>query len=152
MCHYNSGLSKLPDGFHNALFTNLLAAPLSILRDAMTKQIEKYNNNNSSLSLINPQTATYKLPLPVNKTIHLNFVNRKQQVLTIFPASFWESVLIWFLNHCCAEELLHSTRMKENVQMWPIIAWYQSSQWLGKKLTRTWIGMTIFRWLLKRLL
>ena len=41
MCHYNSELSKLPDGFHNALFTNLLAAPLSILRDAMTKQIEK---------------------------------------------------------------------------------------------------------------
>lgn len=152
VCHYNSELSKLPDGFHNALFTNLLAAPLSILRDAMTKQIEKNNNNNSSLSLINPQTATYKLPLPVNKTIHLNFVNQKQQVLTIFLASFWESVLIWFLNHCCAQELLHSTRMKENVQMWPIIAWYQSSQWLGKKLTRTWIGMMIFRWFLKRLL
>ena len=55
-------LSKLPDGFHNALFTNLLAAPLSILRDAMKKQIEKNNNNNSSLSLINPQTAPYKLP------------------------------------------------------------------------------------------
>ena len=63
MCHYNSELSKLPDGFHNALFTNLLAAPLSILRDAMTKQIEKKKkNNNSSLSLINPQTAPYKLP------------------------------------------------------------------------------------------
>ena len=62
VCHYNSELSKLPDGFHNALFTNLLAAPLSILRDAMTKQIEKNNNNNSSLSLINPQTAPYKLP------------------------------------------------------------------------------------------
>ena len=88
MCHYNSELSKLPDGFHNALFTNLLAAPLSILRDAMTKQIEKNNNNNSSLSLINPQTAPYKLPLPVNKTVHLNFVNRKQQALTIFLASF----------------------------------------------------------------
>ena len=101
MCHYNSELSKLPDGFHNALFTNLLAAPLSILRDAMTKQIEKNNDNNSSLSLINPQTAPYKFPLPVNKTIHLNFVNRKQQVLTIFLASFWESVLIWFLNRCC---------------------------------------------------
>ena len=87
-CHYNKLVSKLPDGFHNALFTNLLAAPLSILRDAMTKQIEKNNNNNSSLSLINPQTATYKLPLPVNKIVHLNFVNRKQQALTIFLASF----------------------------------------------------------------
>ena len=41
MCHYNSELFKLPDGFHNALFTNLLAALLSILRDAMTKQIKK---------------------------------------------------------------------------------------------------------------
>ena len=99
-CHYNRLLSKLPDGFHNALFTNLLAAPLSILRDAMTKQIENNNNNNSSLSSINPQTATYKLPLPVNKTVHLNFVNRKRQVLTIFLACFWESVVIWFLNHC----------------------------------------------------
>ena len=62
MCHYNSELSKLPDGFHNALFTNLLAAPLSILRDAMTKQIEKKNYNNSSLSLISPQSAPYKFP------------------------------------------------------------------------------------------
>ena len=41
MCHYNSELFKLPDGFHNALFTNLLAALLSILRDAMIKQIKK---------------------------------------------------------------------------------------------------------------
>ena len=62
MCHYNSELSKLPDGFHNALFTNLLAAPLSILRDAMKKQIEKKKKKNSSRSLINPQTVPYKLP------------------------------------------------------------------------------------------
>ena len=60
MCHYNSELFKLPDGFHNALFTNLLAALLSILRDAMTKQIKK--KKNSSRSLINPQTVPYKLP------------------------------------------------------------------------------------------
>ena len=80
----------------------------------MTKQIEKNNNNNSSLSLINPQTAPYKLPLPVNKTIHLNFVNRKQQVLTIFLASFSESVLIWFLNHCH----VYSICQKENICRW----------------------------------
>lgn len=61
MCHYNSELTKLPDGFHNALFTNLLAAPLSILRDAMTKQIEKKNH---FPSLINHQTAPYERPLP----------------------------------------------------------------------------------------
>lgn len=60
MCHYNSELTKLPDGFHNALFTNLLAAPLSILRDAMTKQIEKKNH----FQKINHQTAPYECPLP----------------------------------------------------------------------------------------
>ena len=102
----------------------------------------------------------------MNKTtMNLQFVKRKQQVLTIFLASFRESVLIWFLNHCrvyliCqlktkylpmsgkAQKLLHSTRMKENVQIWPIIAWYQSSQWLGKNWPEPELGW----WFLKRLL
>ena len=134
MCHYNSELSKLPDGFHNALFTNLLAAPLSILRDAMKKQIEKKNYNNSSLSLINPETAPYKLPLPVNKTVHLNFVNRKvtgldnisgkllrecrdlisESLSCLFNLSIKKKI---FADEWKAQELLHSTRMKENVQI-----------------------------------
>lgn len=41
-----------------------------------------------------PSPATRK------QTIHLNFVKWKQWVLTIFLLSFWESVLIWFLNQC----------------------------------------------------
>ena len=170
MCHYNIELSKLPDGFQNALFTNLLAAPLSILRDSMTKQVEKNNNNNSSRALINPQTATHKLPLPVNNTIHWNFVNRKQQVLTIFLASFWESVLIWFLNHCRVYLVCQLIKKKIFVDDWrsPRVTPLYKNEGkradmtnynlisiipvAGKKLTRTRIGMTIFRWFLKRLL
>ena len=101
----------------------------------MTKQIENNNNNNnSSLSSINPQTATYKLPLPVNKTVHLNFVNRKvtgldnisgkllrecrdlisESLSCLFNLSIKKKI---FADEWKAQELLHSTRMKENVQI-----------------------------------
>ena len=35
----------LPEGSHKALFTNLFAAPLSILKDAVTEKIKKDVNS-----------------------------------------------------------------------------------------------------------
>ena len=38
---------------------------------------------------------------------YFNFVNRKLQVVTMFLPSFWERVLIWFLNHCRVYLICH---------------------------------------------
>ena len=105
MCYYNSELSKLPDRFHNALFTNLLAAPLSILRSSPTcKQNTSKLCKSKATGLDN---ISGKLLRECPDLI-------SESLLCLFNLSIKKKI---FAMSGKAHELLYSTRMKEIVQI-----------------------------------